>query len=106
MYWLLLYFLHHSGRLISHEELFDSVWDGRVVEDPALRLAINSLRNILRDESKLPRYISTVRKRGYRFLADVSVNERNRITDASETSLLHYRPQAAAFPAKFEHTQD
>ena len=60
VYRLLLYFLHHSGRLISHEELFDRVWDGRIVEDSALRLAINSLRNILQDESKSPRYISTV----------------------------------------------
>ena len=39
-------------------------------------------------------------------MADVSVNERDRITEASETSLLHYRPQAGTFPAKFEHTQE
>ncbi|MDD5322952.1 MAG: winged helix-turn-helix domain-containing protein [Methylococcales bacterium] len=60
VYRLLLYFLHHSGRLISHEELFDTVWDGRIVDDSALRLAVNSLRNVLRDERKSSQYISTV----------------------------------------------
>ncbi|MDD2660602.1 MAG: winged helix-turn-helix domain-containing protein [Methylococcales bacterium] len=64
MYRLLLYFLLHSGRLISHEELFETVWDGRIVDDSALRLAVNSLRKTLHDQSKSPHYISTVCKRG------------------------------------------
>jgi len=84
VYRLLLYFLLHSGRLISHEELFDTVWDGRIVDDSALRLTVNSLRNVLHDESKSPHYILTVCKRGYRFLADVTVKERYRIAEASE----------------------
>ena len=54
VYRLLLYFLLHSGRLLSHEELFNAVWDGRIVDDSALRLAVNSLRKILRDECKSP----------------------------------------------------
>ena len=106
VYRLLLYFLLHSGRLISHEELFDTVWDGRIVDDSALRLAVNSLRNVLHDESKSPNYISTVCKRGYRFLAEVTVKERYRIAEASETSLLHYRPQAQTSPARLEYTQE
>ena len=106
VYRLLLYFLLHSGRLISHEELFDTVWDGRIVDDSALRLAVNSLRNALRDESKSPHYISTVCKRGYCFLAEVSVKERYLIAEASEASPLPYRPQVHAFPAWFEHTKE
>jgi DNA-binding winged helix-turn-helix (wHTH) protein len=49
-YRLLLYFLLHSGRVISHEELFGTVWDGRIVDDSALRLAVNALRKALHDE--------------------------------------------------------
>ncbi len=101
-----MYFLLHSGRLISHEELFDTVWDGRIVDDSALRLAVNSLRNVLHDESKTPHYIATVCKRGYRFLAEVTVKEHYRIAEAIETSPLHYWPQAKAFPARLEHTQE
>jgi hypothetical protein len=98
--------LLHSGRLISHEELFDTVWDGRIVDDSALRLTVNSLRNVLHDESKSPHYISTVCKRGYRFLADVTVKERYRIAEASETSLLLYRLQAQVFTVRHEYTRE
>ena len=101
VYRLLLYFLLHSGRLISHEELFDTVWEGRIVDDSALRLAVNLLRNVLHDETKSPHYISTVCKRGYCFLAEVSVKERHLIAEASEASPLPYRPQVHAFPAWF-----
>ena len=106
VYRLLLYFLLHSERLISHEELFETVWDGRIVDDSALRLAVNSLRNVLHDESKSPQYISTVSKRGYRFLAEVTVKERYRIAVASEASLMHYRAKAQASPAGLEHTRE
>ena len=106
VYRLLLYFLLHSERLISHEELFDTVWDGRIVDDSALRLAVNSLRNALGDESKAPRYILTVCKRGYRFLAVVTVKECYRIALVSETRLLHYQPQVQTSPARLEYTQD
>jgi DNA-binding winged helix-turn-helix (wHTH) protein len=106
VYRLLLYFLLHSGRLISHEELFESVWDGRVVEDTALRLAVNSLRKILRDQSKSPRYISTVCKRGYRFLALVTVMEGYRIAEAAEPKFLHYRQQAQTPHVKLEYIQE
>jgi DNA-binding winged helix-turn-helix (wHTH) protein len=106
VYRLLLYFLLHSGRLISHEELFDTVWDGRIVGDSALRLAVNSLRNVLHDENKSPQYIATVCKRGYRFLAEVTVKEHYRIAEVSETSPLHYRPQAQTSPARREYAQE
>jgi DNA-binding winged helix-turn-helix (wHTH) protein len=106
VYRLLLYFLLHSGRLISHEELFDTVWDGRIVDDSALRLAVNSLRKVLHDESKAPHYIATVNKRGYRFLAEVIVKERHQISVASKTNPLLYRPQAQVPSAWHEHTQE
>ena len=101
----MLYFLLNSGRLISHEELFDTVWDGRIVDDSALRLAVNSLRKVLHDESKSPSYIATVNKRGYRFLVEVSENERHQIVEAS---LLPYdrRSHAQMCSVWFEYTQE
>jgi DNA-binding winged helix-turn-helix (wHTH) protein len=73
VYQLLLYLLQHPGRLIAREELFNAVWSRRVVEDTSLRLAINTLRKALQDESKTPSYILTVCKRGYRFLPEVTL---------------------------------
>ncbi|MDD5277785.1 MAG: winged helix-turn-helix domain-containing protein, partial [Methylovulum sp.] len=104
VYRLLLYFLLHTGRLISHEELLDTVWDGRNVDDSALRLAVNSLRNALQDESKAPRYILTVCKRGYRFLAGVT--ECHRIAEADRNIPLHYRPQVLLSPASHGHSSE
>jgi DNA-binding winged helix-turn-helix (wHTH) protein len=73
VYDLLLYFLHHSGHLVSREKLLDTVWNGTIVEDTALRQTINALRKALHDDSKTPRYISTVYKRGYRFIPEVKI---------------------------------
>jgi len=106
VYRLLLYFLLNPGRLISHEELFASVWDGRIVDDSALRLAVNSLRNVLHDESKSPHFIATVSKRGYRFLAEVIVKEPNQFPLVIEAFPLLYRPQAPASSAGHEHSQE
>jgi DNA-binding winged helix-turn-helix (wHTH) protein len=106
VYGLLLYFLQHPGRVISHEELFDNVWRGRIVDDSSLRLAINSLRNVLHDESKFPNYILTVYKRGYRFLADVTVNQDYRIYEASKASPLYYRFQIQTFLDEFEYNRE
>ena len=98
VYRLLLYFLLHSGRMISHDELFNSVWDGRSVDDSALRLAVNALRKALQDESKAPDYIETACKRGYRFLALVTVKIGFEIAEAGENNPLHYQLQAQVLP--------
>ncbi|MEQ1637795.1 MAG: transcriptional regulator, partial [Methylococcales bacterium] len=94
VYHILLFLLQHPGRLIFREELFEAVWQGRVVEDTSLRLAINSLRKALHDESKTPQYILTVCKRGYRFLPEVSVEMDLKSTlEPLQTLGLHYQPK-------------
>jgi DNA-binding winged helix-turn-helix (wHTH) protein len=94
VYRLLLYFLQHSGRLIPREELFDAVWRDRIVEDTALRLAVNNLRKALHDDSKTPRYILTACKRGYRFLPNVTVGVGFQgSAETAQTVDLHYQPK-------------
>jgi DNA-binding winged helix-turn-helix (wHTH) protein len=105
VYRLLLYFLQHAGRLISREELFGAVWQGRIVEDTALRLAVNSLRKALHDESKNPRYILTTCKCGYRFLPEVTVEAKNQQSALTTQTLgFHYQPKTCC--ADTEQTQD
>lgn len=105
VYRLLVYFLTHAGHLISHEELFENVWEGRVVEDSALRLAVNTLRKALHDESKSPQYISTVNRRGYRFLAEVRVDTPYPVREVAERRLLSYQAQAQS-PINIGFTQE
>jgi DNA-binding winged helix-turn-helix (wHTH) protein len=63
------------GELVTREELRHLVWtDDTYVEfDASLNAAVTKIRRALRDSASAPRFIETVPKRGYRFLADVQV---------------------------------
>jgi DNA-binding winged helix-turn-helix (wHTH) protein len=49
--------------------LLDEVWGHQFVTDSVLRTAISELRTALDDDARKPRYIETVSRRGYRFIA-------------------------------------
>jgi DNA-binding winged helix-turn-helix (wHTH) protein/predicted ATPase len=66
---VLHYFVAHPGHLVSKEELFQAVWPQTVVSDATLASCIQELRQALRDDARKPRYIETVHRRGYRFIA-------------------------------------
>jgi pimeloyl-ACP methyl ester carboxylesterase len=63
----------HAGRLVSKQELLGAVWPGVFVGDAVLKGAIKELRKALGDDSHEPRFIETVHRRGYRFIAHVTV---------------------------------
>jgi len=64
--------LEHPGRLITKESLLDSVWHGTHVSDVVLRSCIQEIREALRDDPAAPKFIETVHRRGYRFIAPLS----------------------------------
>ena len=68
---LLVVLLENSGEVISREELRNRLWcdDTFVDFDGSLRVAVGKLREALDDDAENPRYIETIPKRGYRFLA-------------------------------------
>jgi TolB-like protein/Tfp pilus assembly protein PilF len=68
---LLLVLVQHGGHLIEKEELLKQVWPDQFVEEGNLPLNISTLRKALGEEHSARRYIETVPKRGYRFVADV-----------------------------------
>jgi len=70
---VLRYLLERPGQLIAEGELLDAVWSGVVVQPEVLKSQIYDIRRILEDSPKAPRYIETVPRRGYRFLARVSL---------------------------------
>ena len=57
------------GRLVTKNALLDAVWGHRFVSESVLKSAISELRAALDDDPKQPRYIETVSRRGYRFIA-------------------------------------
>jgi DNA-binding winged helix-turn-helix (wHTH) protein len=57
------------GSLLTTNALLDDVWGHQFVTDSVLRTAISELRTALDDDARKPRYIETVSRRGYRFIA-------------------------------------
>lgn len=63
--------VREGGRLVSKDRFMDEVWRGVPVTDEALTQCIRSLRKQLGDDAANPRFIETVPKYGYRFIAAV-----------------------------------
>src|SRR4051812_17984191 len=66
--------LARPGELVTREELRQQLWpaDTFVDFDHSLNTAINKLRDTLGDSASAPKYIETLARRGYRFIADVT----------------------------------
>jgi DNA-binding winged helix-turn-helix (wHTH) protein/TolB-like protein len=71
---LLTLLVENRDRLVSKEEMIEKVWDGRVVSDAAVASRVKSARQALGDDSKSQRFIKTLHRRGYRFVANVRVS--------------------------------
>ena len=67
----LLILVEQSGRLVEKEELMSRLWPDTFVEESNLTYSIQQLRKALGDNARIPRYIETVPRRGYRFIAQV-----------------------------------
>src|SRR5215510_1328406 len=68
---VLRYLVEHAGRLVSKEELRKAVWQHAFISEGVLKGYIRDLRHVLGDDPEAPRFIETVARRGYRFLAAV-----------------------------------
>jgi DNA-binding winged helix-turn-helix (wHTH) protein len=66
---ILIVLVKHAGQLVEKDELLKEVWPDTFVEEANLSQNIFTLRRALGDERSGPKYIETVAKRGYRFLA-------------------------------------
>jgi len=72
---VLRYLCRHAGAVIPAEELLQAGWGTAEMGDNPVHKAIAQLRRALGDSSTEPRYIETVRKRGYRAIAEVQEDE-------------------------------
>src|SRR5262245_40036473 len=83
---VLAYLLERHGRIVEKQELFDEVWKERFVTDNALSRIIKEIRQVIGDDADEPRYIETIPKRGYRFIAEVTNVEAETLTSGSGKS--------------------
>lgn len=81
---LLCLLVQRPGRMVSREEIQQALWPGSSADlEHSLDVLLNRLRTILGDSGKIPRYIETVPRKGYRFLTDVETEENPLVRQAS-----------------------
>src|SRR3981081_378991 len=82
---ILAILLEHRGEMVTREELQRRLWpsDTFVDFDHSLNTAVMRLREVLSDSSENPRFIETLPRRGYRFVAPVE--ERASLTERAQT---------------------
>ena len=66
---VLRYLVERSGQLVMKEELLTTLWADVYVSDAVLKVCVQEIRAALKDNAKAPRFIETVHRRGYRFIA-------------------------------------
>ena len=73
---VLAFLLEHAGEVVTREELRQKLWasDTFVDFDHSLNTAVNKLREALGDSASSPRYVETLARRGYRFIAPVQTD--------------------------------
>lgn len=68
---LLIVLLESEGRILTHDELLDTVWAGTFVEQSNLKKSISSLRQVLGEKPNESQYVKTIPRKGYSFVAEV-----------------------------------
>ena len=68
----LVYFVEHAGETLDKDVLLRSIWPGAVVEENSLTQNVSTLRQLLGEARGENRYIATIPRRGYRFVAKVT----------------------------------
>jgi TolB-like protein/Tfp pilus assembly protein PilF len=72
---VLLFLLRNAGRLVTKEEILTAVWNDCSVSDNSLTRSVATLRRMLGDDTRQPRYIATIPTLEYRFICPVTVSE-------------------------------
>jgi cholera toxin transcriptional activator len=96
--------LERAGDVVTREELRQKLWpsDTFVDFDHSVNTAINKVREALGDSASSPRYVETLARRGYRFIAPVSDASPKAISAESSAESLQSRASAVAFHPELE----
>jgi len=95
---VLVILLERPGEVVTREELQKRLWPDTFVDvDHNLNAAINKIRETLGDSAENPRFVETLARRGYRFIAPVEGEEPSRVVEAKATQGL----RSAILPVGF-----
>jgi TolB-like protein/DNA-binding winged helix-turn-helix (wHTH) protein/Tfp pilus assembly protein PilF len=97
---ILTMLLEHPGEVVTREELQKKLWPAHtfVDFDHGLNKAVSKIREALGDSAESPRFVETVARRGYRFLADVKVDAEAPVRSPELATLPHPVAEAGDLP--------
>ncbi len=90
---VLVYLADNAGRVVSRMELEDSIWAGVIVGPNALTGMINKIRRAFDDDSKHPKYIETLSKKGYRIVAPITKLDANTAVETASKARVNASDQ-------------
>jgi DNA-binding winged helix-turn-helix (wHTH) protein/TolB-like protein len=84
---LLLFLAENPGINVSKNDIFETVWKGRIVTDDVLSVAISHIRKALSDNARNPKFIKTIQGFGYCLIAPVLIENNDKQKSEKESSL-------------------
>jgi DNA-binding winged helix-turn-helix (wHTH) protein len=91
---LLRHLVERAGQMVSKETLLQTVWPNICVTDAVLSVYIAEVRKALGDEPKEPKFIETMHRRGYRFIAAITAVPQPAFTETVIASEATIRPMS------------
>jgi DNA-binding winged helix-turn-helix (wHTH) protein len=91
---LLEYLIRNRERVVSRDDLIESIWGGRMISESALSTRINAVRCAIGDSGKERRLIRTLPRKGIRFVG--AVREDNKLADGAASVVEAHAPEPAA----------
>jgi DNA-binding winged helix-turn-helix (wHTH) protein/tetratricopeptide (TPR) repeat protein len=91
---VLRHLAEHPAQLVTKDALLEAVWPDTNVSEAAMTVCIRELRQALEDDAQAPQFIETVRGRGYRFVATVTIVDRSPASRRDDGPLMTTRRRA------------
>jgi pimeloyl-ACP methyl ester carboxylesterase/DNA-binding winged helix-turn-helix (wHTH) protein len=88
---VLVYLVERHDRAVTKDELIDHLWPERFISDSALNSRIMAVRHAIGDSGKGQRFIETLHRRGYRFVAPVHIAASDMQSDLPKVSAVDQR---------------
>ncbi len=99
---VLQFLVENAGKIVTKEEFFQKIWNGAFIEENNLTVAVAQIRKIL-GETKETKFIETVPRKGYRFIADVErVFDEEKVVQTERESDENNRASREAIPANLK----
>ena len=100
VYDLLVHLVRNRDRVVSKDELLDTIWNGRIVSEAALSSRINAARKAIGDDGDRQALIKTIHRRGFRFIGAVQEDANEPVVATPAVEAKPTSPQPAVSSRK------